>query len=58
MKADKKQQMKFVLVDSEVVFVLNNEIGKRGYYVCNNNNCLQKIDKWVASRQKSRRLNG
>ena len=57
-KVEKKKLMKFFFLDSEVVFVINNEIGKRGYYVCNDNNCLQKVDKWVFKMLKSRRING
>ena len=55
-KAEKKKLMKFVLIDSDVVFAQNNELAKRGYYVCNDNSCLQKLDKWVT--RKSRSSNG
>ncbi len=58
MKAEKKKLLKFMLMNSEVVFVMNNEIGKRGYYVCNDNNCLQKVDKRVLKMVKRRRING
>ncbi len=58
-KAEKRKLMRFVLFDSEIVFDRNGVLGKRGYYVCNINNCLLKLDKWVSRMiKKNRSSNG
>jgi len=58
-KAEKKELMRFIVLDSEIVFDRNSVLGKRGYYVCNLNNCLQKLDKWVSRMlRKKRSSNG
>ena len=50
--------MRFVLLNSEIVFDLNCDIEKRGYYVCDDNDCLQKLEKRVKKILKSRSSNG
>ncbi len=46
-KSEKRKLMRFVLLDFEIVFDLNCDIKKRGYYVCDDNSCLQKLEKRV-----------
>ncbi len=53
-KTEKKQLMRFVLLDSEIVFDMNCDIKKRGYYVCDDNSCLQKLEKKVKKILKNR----
>ncbi len=53
-KTDKKELMKFILLDSEIVFDLNHDVEKRGYYVCDDNECLQKLEKKVKKILRSR----
>lgn len=53
-KTEKKQLMRFVLLDSEIVFDMNCEIKKRGYYVCDDNSCLQKLEKRVKKILRNR----
>ena len=50
--------MKFILLDSEIVFDLNGVIEKRGYYVCDDNSCLQKLEKRVKKILRSRSSHG
>ena len=50
--------MRFVLLDSEIVFDLNCDLEKRGYYVCDDNGCLQKLEKKVKKILKSRSVDG
>jgi len=57
-KTDKKKLIRFVLLNSEIVFDLNCKIEKHGYYVCDDNNCLQKLEKRVKKILRSRSLNG
>ena len=51
-KIEKKHLMRFILLDSEIVFDLNCDVEKRGYYVCNDNMCLQKLEKKVKKNIK------
>jgi len=57
-KTGKKKLMKFVLLDSEIIFDLNGFIEKRGYYVCDDNSCLQKLEKSVKKILRSRSSHG
>jgi len=58
-KAEKKELMRFILLDAEIVFDRNSILRKRGYYVCDLNNCLLKLDKWVSRMlRKKRSSNG
>ena len=57
-KTDKKKLMRFVLLDSEIVFDLNDIIEKRGYYVCDDNSCLQKLEKRIRKILRSRSSHG
>ena len=56
-KTDKKKLMRFVLLDSQIVFDLNRDMKKRGYYVCDDNSCLQKLEKKVKKILRSRSSN-
>ncbi|MCK4311660.1 MAG: DUF448 domain-containing protein [Candidatus Cloacimonetes bacterium] len=54
----KKEQYKlirFAILDSEIVFDLKRKITARGYYVCDDNDCMEKLDKWL---QKHIKKNG
>jgi len=57
-KTVKKQLIRFILLSSEIVFDLNCDVEKRGYYVCDDNNCLQKLEKKVKKILRSRFDNG
>ena len=57
-KSEKKKLMRFVLLDSEIVLDLNYKIEKRGYYVCDDNDCLQKLDNRVKKMLKGRNSHG
>lgn len=57
-KSVKDQLMKFVLLDSEIVFDLNCDMKGHGYYVCDDNSCMQKLDKRVMKMLISRKSNG
>ena len=57
-KSEKKKLIRFVLLDSEIVLDLNYKIEKRGYYVCDDNDCLKKLDKRVKKMLKGRNSHG
>jgi len=52
-KTGKENLLRFVLLENEMIFDMTNKISLRGYYVCNKNLCIEKLDKWL--RKKSRK---
>jgi len=58
-KTEKKELLRFILLGSEIVFDKNSVLGTRGYYICDLNSCLLKLDKWVSKMlRKNRSSNG
>ncbi|MCF7858476.1 MAG: DUF448 domain-containing protein [Candidatus Cloacimonetes bacterium] len=45
MKSDKKHFIRFVSLGYELVFDIKNNLSGYGYYVCNDNKCLLKLEK-------------
>lgn len=43
------------MLESEIVFDINKMGQTRGYYVCDNDLCISKIDKW--KKKKLRKIN-
>ncbi len=41
---------RFAVIDSEIMFDLKRRIPSRGYYVCNKNECLEKLNKWLLKK--------
>ena len=54
-KDDQENLIRFAFIKNEIVFDLKRRIAARGYYVCDNNECLQKLDKWLNKREKKSR---
>lgn len=54
-KQGKSELLRFVLLEDEVVIDLEKKIQARGYYVCDDNVCLLRIDKWL--KKKIRKKN-
>ena len=50
----KKIIIRFVVIENQVVFDLNNKIWQRGYYVCDNNDCIKKLEKWIKKQKKKK----
>ena len=49
MKKTKLHELiRFVIIDREIVFDISEKLGCRGFYVCNNNECLLKLGKWLS----------
>ncbi|OQX71517.1 MAG: hypothetical protein B6D62_01855 [Candidatus Cloacimonas sp. 4484_275] len=51
-KQEKKNLLRFVLIENEIVFDLHHKIPGRGFYVCDENSCLGKMEKWLKKRKK------
>ena len=54
-KLVKTDLLRFAILDREAVFDMENQFPDRGYYVCNNNDCLLEIDKWLKKKNKKNR---
>ena len=46
-KKERDKLIRFAILDSEIIFDLKREIASRGYYVCDDNDCLEKLNKWL-----------
>jgi predicted RNA-binding protein YlxR (DUF448 family) len=47
--------LRFAILDKEAVFDMGNTFPDRGYYVCDDNNCLMEIDKWLKKKIRKNR---
>lgn len=58
-KQNKPELLRFVILQNEPVFDLTGKFQARGFYVCDENLCIEKLDKWVLKYKKknSRRRN-
>jgi len=54
-KLEKDNLIRFILIEGEVIFDLGQRFPARGYYVCDENNCIEKLEKWVIKRKRSRK---
>jgi uncharacterized protein len=46
-KKNKSELLRFVVLRNEPVFDLIGKFQARGFYVCDENSCIEKIDKWI-----------
>ncbi|MBN2828749.1 MAG: DUF448 domain-containing protein [Candidatus Cloacimonetes bacterium] len=54
-KKQKTSMFRLVFVSHELIFDIKQIIPGRGYYLCNDNACLGKLEKWI--RKKKQWLN-
>jgi uncharacterized protein len=54
-KLVKSELLRFAILDKEAVFDMGNTFPDRGYYVCDDNNCLMEIDKWLKKKIRKNR---
>ncbi len=45
-KDEKRNLLRFVIIEGEIVFDMKQKLQQRGYYVCNENGCIIKLAKW------------
>ncbi len=57
-KKEQKYLVRFVILNNEIVYDLSRNIAARGYYVCDVNLCLEKIEKWFSKKKKKQVKNG
>ncbi len=51
---NKKELIRFILLEKDIIFDLNQDLTGRGYYVCDQNTCLGKVNKWKLKLIKKR----
>ena len=42
----KKELLRFIIIEDFIVFDFYQKIQRRGLYVCNDNICIEKIERW------------
>jgi uncharacterized protein len=50
-KTDKKELVRFVILDNEIIFDQKMILQQRGYYCCDDNFCLEKLVKWKSKKK-------
>jgi hypothetical protein len=48
--------MRFVFIDGEIVFDLQRCLQSRGYYLCDENRCLEDLEQWLKKKKKRSKL--
>ena len=56
-KKEKEDLIRFGVLNNEIIYDLNGKLEGRGNYVCDRNECLEKISKWK-SRHIDKRNKG
>ncbi len=54
-KLNKKDLLRFGLISNNFVFDTKQQLNSYGYYVCNNNKCIMKLDQWLKKKIKRKR---
>ncbi len=55
-KLDKANLLRLVVLDRNLYIDMTGKLSRRGYYVCDDNQCLEQLEKW--HRKKMRRSLG
>ena len=48
----KENLLRFVIIHGEIVFDTKKTFQQRGYYVCDNNECLGRLKKWLKKKKQ------
>lgn len=51
-KKPQPELMRLVFINGEIVFDLQRRLQGRGYYVCDENRCLEDLKQWLKKRKK------
>ncbi len=50
-KKNKSELLRFISFDGRQVFDLKNVIQARGFYICNDNACLSRLEQWIKKKR-------
>ena len=50
-KREQKQLLRFGIIEEDIVFDLNKRLTGRGYYVCDENRCIEKLKRWLKRKK-------
>ncbi len=53
-KKNQSELIRFVILENGVIFDLNRTLKSRGLYVCDNDECLNGIEKWKKKYRKKK----
>jgi len=51
-KKSKAILMRFLILSGHYIMDIDKDLPGRGYYVCNRNECLEKLDLWIKKKKK------
>jgi len=51
-KTSKRDLIRFIVVKGSPVYDLKQKLPARGSYVCDDNGCLAKLEKWISRNKK------
>ncbi len=47
----KENLLRFVIIEGGIIFDIKQRLHQRGYYVCDENQCIQKLEKWKKKKR-------
>jgi len=50
----KEQSIRFIMMKKNFIIDNTQNLPSRGYYLCNNNYCILKLDKWLNKYSKKK----
>lgn len=57
-KKTKPELLRFIVMSGDYVIDYRQRLTGRGFYLCNGNECIAGLEKWIAKRAIRRRKNG
>jgi hypothetical protein len=51
-KNEKKSMLRFVNSDGDIVIDWKQRCGMRGYYTCDNNDCILSLERWLKKKKR------
>lgn len=55
-KKEKKYLLRFVIINKETVIDVSRKIPSRGLYLCDENECIGKSEKWLRKRISRKKM--
>ncbi len=53
-KREKKKMIRFIISDSDIVIDWKQHCVMRGYYTCDDNDCITRLDKWLTKKLRKK----
>lgn len=53
---EKSKMIRFIVSEGNIVIDYKQKLNLRGYYCCNQNLCINLLDKWLKKRSKKNKI--